>query len=981
MNITNSDEVKLFNWTDKKALAADSPLAEKIYKEDCLLVYRQTDRMFGWLMIVQWLASILVAVVVSPYSWAGRDSFIHPHIYFVTVFGSLITVFPVYLAFRHAGEPVTRFVMAVCQMIYSGMLIHLTGGRIESHFHIFGSLAFLSFYRDWRVVAVASLVTLFDHLFRGIYIPESIYGVAVASPWRTVEHVWWVLFEDVFLISAGYQSLSAMMSNANKQALLETTRQSIEELVAERTSQLDASENRYRVLCETAPLGIYQATPDGKCIYINTHFANIFGLTYEQALGDGWSHTVHPDHLEAVAAAWQGAVAGNGNFDFQFRISSAETRWVRSMASRVVSVNDGVETYVGTVEDVTVVVMAEQARIERELVQARLAAIVEHSNDAIVGKTLQGIISSWNPAAEKLFGWTADEMIDRTIGEVLPEGKREEDAAILSRVVSGEKIGEYETTRLCKDGRLIDVALTCSLMLDKQKKPVGVSVIYRDISHRKEVEKRLSEFYSTISHELRSPLTSIRGALSLIDDQIIDMGSTECYEMISVARSSSERLVRLINDILDIKKIEAGKLELKLEKIDAASLVARAVSGMEGMARANNIQLLQDTEIKATVEVDVDRIIQVLTNLISNAIKFSNDGGCIIVGLHLRPDLDLRFSVADHGAGIPLHLQSRLFQRFQQVDSSDTRPKEGTGLGLALSKAIVEEHKGIIGLYSSTSTGSTFWFDLKTVDTGEDVAAHPRLGKSTILLVEDDDNIAQFLRLSLLKQGHQLVRVACLTEAMELLSQSRPGLILLDLNLPDGNGLDILQYIKDHFPGEDVPVIVTTGVERDKVSLAHPVVLDCFFKPFDINLLLKSVEKVISAGPSRRILLVEDDQGTRTVIARQLTAIGATCMEASNGLEALDVIESFVPDLIILDVGLPKLDGFDVINVLQKGPFAFVPLLVYSAQELSDCDRDKLSLGLTRYLDKGRITPAEFIDSVQELLGQLKVGSEIRKPE
>jgi CheY-like chemotaxis protein len=152
-------------------------------------------------------------------------------------------------------------------------------------------------------------------------------------------------------------------------------------------------------------------------------------------------------------------------------------------------------------------------------------------------------------------------------------------------------------------------------------------------------------------------------------------------------------------------------------------------------------------------------------------------------------------------------------------------------------------------------------------------------------------------------------------------------------------------------------------------------VLDCFFKPFEMSLLLKSVEKAIHIGPSRRILLVEDDQATRSVIAKQLAAIGATCMEASNGLEALNVVESFVPDLIVLDVGLPKLDGFEVISELQKGSFAFVPLLVYSAQELTESDRRKLSLGLTRYLDKGRISPEQFIASVQELLGQLKVGS------
>jgi DNA-binding response OmpR family regulator len=185
----------------------------------------------------------------------------------------------------------------------------------------------------------------------------------------------------------------------------------------------------------------------------------------------------------------------------------------------------------------------------------------------------------------------------------------------------------------------------------------------------------------------------------------------------------------------------------------------------------------------------------------------------------------------------------------------------------------------------------------------------PSLGAATILLVEDDDNIAQFMRLSMLKQGYQIVRVGAISEAIAILSRSRPGLILLDLNLPDGNGLDILHYLKEQFPDEAVPVIVTTGVALDKLSLAYPVVLDCFFKPFEMNLLLKSVEKVIAAAPSRRILLVEDDQATRSVIARQLEAPVPLVWKLATVLKPLTV-DSFVPDLIVLDVGLPKIRWF-----------------------------------------------------------------------
>ncbi len=965
----------LDRWlTSWKTLPLNSELARSIFEVERLAVYRSTDYLFGWLMIIQCLAAILIAATVSPLAWAGRDSYIHPHIYFATILGSLITLFPAYLAFRHSGEPLTRHTIAACQMLYSGLLIHLTGGRIETHFHIFGSLAFLSFYRDWRVLLTASGVTMVDHALRGMLIPESIYGVAVASPWRTLEHVWWVIFEDVFLLNAGHQSIHSMVNSANEQAELRETRARVEEIVTQRTEELSRSESRYRALCETAPVGIFLTSQDGDCVYVNNRFCEIYNITAEQATEEGWADVVAEVDFDYVKASWLNAVGGNGIFDVQYRLKGDKVCWVHVVATRVRS-EDGSDqnTFVGTAEVITERVLAEQEQREKELVHAQLASIVRHSNDSIIGKNNDGTVVSWNPAAERLFGYSSEEMIGKKITIILPDSRASEDGVIDDRVRSGMKVDDFETVRMRKDGTCVDVALTYSLMVDEKGIPFGASSIYRDISQRKEVEKRLSEFYSTISHELRTPLTSIRGALGLIDDEIIEMGSEECAEMIKVARSSSERLVRLINDILDIKKIEAGKLELRLEKIDATSLVSRAVSAMEGMALANNVHLLKDTDHGATVEVDVDRILQVLTNLISNAIKFSKPNHSVNVALAIRSDGSLRFSVTDEGEGIPLPLQSKLFQRFQQVDSSDTRAKEGTGLGLALCKAIVEEHKGLIGLHSSEITGSTFWFDLPTVDVAKRIIANPHAGSSTILLVEDDDNLAQFMRLVLRKAGYQTIHATGIQEAIESITNHVPSLILLDLRLPDGTGLEILQFLKDKHPDANVPVIVTTGQNLDQLSLSYPVLLDCFFKPLEINQLLATIEKAIVKSTSRRVLLVEDDVESRSVIAAQLRSIGAICMEAHDGAEALTLTESFQPDLIILDVGLPKLSGFEVISALQKGPFALVPLLVYSGQELDDKDRRKLTLGLTKYLNKGRVSPQEFVRSVQEILDQLSV--------
>jgi PAS domain S-box-containing protein len=803
-----------------------------------------------------------------------------------------------------------------------------------------------------------------------MFLPQSIYGVMLASPWRTVEHVWWVIFEDIFLFHAGQHSLAAMIDTANKQAELESTRVRIEELVSLRTAELRVSEARYQILCDTAPLGIFQATPQAECLYINARFAEIFGLSLTQAKGKGWNQSVAEEDVPAVAKAWFAAVNGDGNYDATYRVRAANTRWVHALATRIVDPHHGGESYVGTVEDITEQVMAQQQRRERELIHERMAQIVQHANDPIIRKNADGIVLNWNAAATRFFGYTAEEMLGKTIKVLLPEALVEEDNEMLRRVLSGEIIENFETVRLRKGNIPVDVSITYSLMRDAGDKLDGVSVFYRDISPRKEVEKRLSEFYSTISHELRTPLTSIRGALGLIDDEIIEMGSDECNEMIKVARSSSERLVRLINDILDIKKIEAGKLDLRLQKIESSTLVTRAVQDMDGLARASDITLLQDIDTEVMVEVDIDRITQVLTNLISNAIKFSSPGNSVNIGLSCGPEGNVRFTVTDEGSGVPLDLQPMLFQPFQQIDSSDTRSKEGTGLGLALCKAIVEEHHGRIGMHSSEVTGSTFWFELSAA---EKLVSTPTADKirSRILLVEDDENLAQFLRLIMRKAGYSIMRAATVAEAVKLIDQSIPKLILLDLMLPDGSGLEVLKHLKTNHPGADVPVIVTTGRNLDELALSTPVVFDCFFKPLNIDALLIAVGKHVEKSTAKRILLVEDDDAARSVIAAQLRAIGVNCLEVTNGVEAIEMIEDFHPDMIVLDICLPKLNGFEVISALQQGAFATIPLLVYTGQELSEQDRHRLSLGLTRYLNKGRVSPQEFVSNVQGILSQL----------
>lgn len=213
----------------------------ELYTKSMNLLYRRTNKLFAILLIIQWIFGIIVALWISPKTWAGVYSQPHIHVWAAIFLGGAIIIFPLALIIKKPGAPITRHAIAVAQTLYSALLIHLTGGRIETHFHVFGSLAFLSFYRDWKVLITASVVVTVDHFLRGLYFPQSVYGILVVEPWRWLEHAGWVVFEDIFLIISILQSKKEMISIAIKQIELEVVNKKIEDKIKERTKELQFS--------------------------------------------------------------------------------------------------------------------------------------------------------------------------------------------------------------------------------------------------------------------------------------------------------------------------------------------------------------------------------------------------------------------------------------------------------------------------------------------------------------------------------------------------------------------------------------------------------------------------------------------------------------------------------------------------------------------------------------------------------------------
>ncbi|HEY9627288.1 MAG TPA: PAS domain S-box protein [Coleofasciculaceae cyanobacterium] len=375
-------------------------------------------------------------------------------------------------------------------------------------------------------------------------------------------------------------------------------------------------------------------------------------------------------------------------------------------------------------------------RKQSEAAQARLAAIVASSQDAIISKTLEGVIVSWNASAENLFGYSAAEAIGQPIAMLIPPDQLDVETRFLSLIRQGESIQQYETVRRRKDGTFVDISLTLSPVRDAKGTIVGASKIARDITEQRTLDRMKNEFISIVSHELRTPLTAIRGSLGLILRGVYDKKPEKKHRMIEIAAQESNRLVRLVNDILDLQRLESGRMKLDLQACDAATLMQQSADAMRAYAEEHQLQLIV-MPLSVSVWAAPDAIIQTLTNLLSNAIKFSQPGGKIWLSADLearaeqtagnasgltfkkavdRPLNRVRFAITDQGRGIPSDKLETVFERFQQVDASDSRDKGGTGLGLAICQKIIEQHNGRIWVESALGEGSTFYFTLPIVE-------------------------------------------------------------------------------------------------------------------------------------------------------------------------------------------------------------------------------------------------------------------------
>lgn len=347
---------------------------------------------------------------------------------------------------------------------------------------------------------------------------------------------------------------------------------------------------------------------------------------------------------------------------------------------------------------------------------AQLAAIVHSSYDPIISKTLDGIITSWNEAAERLFGYTADEMIGQSVTRLIPPDRQTEEPLILERLKKGEKVEHFETKRITKDGHLLDLLLTISPIKDPNGIVTGASKIAKDITGMKKIEERKDDFIKMASHELKTPITSIKGYVQLLmniydemsEENLLASRGTVRSSLLTISKQVS-KLTRLVSELLDLSRIESGKLELHKTTFDLPSLIEEAVQDVRLTTSRHAIIVCNDFE--GNVHADKDRISQVLLNLLTNAVKYSPDGDCIEIYTEKEAG-NAVITIKDKGIGIDKGDHQKIFQRFYRAEGKSEQTYPGFGIGLFIATEIMQRHNGTVAVKSEKGIGSAFTIEL-----------------------------------------------------------------------------------------------------------------------------------------------------------------------------------------------------------------------------------------------------------------------------
>jgi hypothetical protein len=787
-------------------------------------------------------------------------------------------------------------------------------------------------------------------------------------------------------------------------------------------------------LYNNAPCGYHSVDKDARFVRINDTELKWLGYTRDEVIGKKFCDFLTAESLHGFEDNFPRFKECGWMHDLEFQLVRKNGTTMPVLLNAT-AIKDGSGNFV--MSRTTLFDLSERQRAEKEL--RAMSAALESAVEGISQVDTQGRYIKLNPAYASMLGYPLEELIGMEWSQTVHPADLDILKAAYQRMLIEGK-AEVEARALRKDGTGFDKQVVLVKAYDQYQQFVGHYCFVKDISDRREVERLKDEFISVVSHELRTPLTSISAALDLLAGGVLQNQPEDAQHMLSIAANNTDRLVRLINDILDIERIESSKIVMTKQACNAAELISQSVEMMQEIAEKVGVTL-SVSSLSIALWADPDRIIQVLTNLLSNAIKFSPQGSTVWLSAELVSSQELvgrgaeeqrrgqhegtrdmlLVKVKDQGRGVPPDKLESIFERFQQVDASDSRQKGGTGLGLAICRSILQHHRGQIWVESVLGEGSTFCFTLpipRSFRRSEVLAARVEIEDSDdivddslqkasqedavdhfqaaplVLVCDDDLSVRTVVQAMLERQGYRVLTAASGQEAVDRSIAQQPDAILLNLMMPDMDGWETLAMLKNQVATQMIPVIILSGLFPDAREVPYPNVSAWIVKPPDPNVLRLTLERALARQDKPiKVLVVEDDLDLAEVLMAMFSRHKIETFHARTGREAIQLSQRIIPDLLVLDLGLPEYgesddtdysgipecSGFTVVDWLrQHDRLCQVPLVVYTAHDLDSHDRERLKLGQTLFLTKGRITPQGFEQRVINLLNRMIRGKKDR---
>jgi signal transduction histidine kinase/DNA-binding response OmpR family regulator len=516
--------------------------------------------------------------------------------------------------------------------------------------------------------------------------------------------------------------------------------------------------------------------------------------------------------------------------------------------------------------------------------------------------------------------------------------------------------------------------------LDERKKLQEQLQLAKDTAE--EANRAKSQFLAKMSHELRTPLNAIIGYSEMLQEEAEALGQADFIPDLKKINSAGKHLLALINDILDLSKIEAGKMELYLENFEVLNTIQDVITTSKPLLDKNtNVLDVQTTSELGTMRADMTKFRQILFNLISNASKFTEKGKITLTAS--RETLNYKewisISVTDTGIGMTPEQMDKLFKEFTQADSSTTRKYGGTGLGLVISKRFCEMMGGTIAVESESGKGTKFTVRLPAEVATPEVKPKPALPpvispvlpkptakpQETVLVIDDDQTVLELMQRFLEKEGFNVVTASSGEEGLKRAQELKPKMITLDVMMPHMDGWQVLTTLKANPEVAQIPVIMLTMVDEKNMGYALGAT-DYLMKPIDKNYLVSILRKYRCDHPPCPVLVVEDDAAIREMISRTLLKEGWKVFTAENGKVGLQRLSENLPALILLDLMMPEMDGFEFLDMLRKNPlWRSIPVVIVTAKDLSLAERQQLEGSVQSILEKGSYTKEDLLNQIR----------------